>query len=345
MRISSLEINQGSEGQIFEFLEFESRLEILPLTFSRATEIIDLISIALGTYLKGIDSVNNEAPKFNTYCKPTKLAATGTFEGEHISWQVGTDSKLKTSYKDAKNLTEKVSTMLSQSRAGGDFIFPMLGRYGCDMDQTDFGIPYMKAEEGVIHGYKNAFNPPDKTGTDALSWFKTMSDEIRKFDQDSDKALIKAFKEALISVIGGSDFQEPSIVPFVKDIYYDFKKDDMVILLSLLFDDEGEKNYYSTVSRYARNIVGLTADIAYRCIKLNPHLGQDAVTKTPGIVLIDDINSYLFSKEDADFAKRELNILLKTFPQIQFIASFYGDHNILASLGTHYEFPSFVNTK
>ena len=40
-----------------------------------------------------------------------------------------------------------------------------------------------------------------------------------------------------------------------------------------------------------------------------------------------------------DVAKDELNVLMKTFPQIQFIASFYGNHNILASLWTHYEFP------
>ena len=300
MRISQLNIKQGSKTRTFEF---ERQLTLLPLTFPRATEIIDMISVALGAYIHGIDAVKNEAPKIKVYGgnnnpnhphpfvkifnlvtgqKAIQLSATGMFENEHMSWQVGTDSNLNTSYKDAKVLTQKASTMLSQSRAGGDVIFPMLGRYGCDMDQTDFEIPYMKAEEGVIHGYKNAFNPPDKTGTDALSWLKTMSDEIRKFDQDSDKALMKAFKEALISTLGvGTSAFE--------DITYDFEKDDIIVSLMV--------GYYrfSEMSNYAKYVIGLTADIAYRCIKLNPHLGQDAVKKTPGIVLIDGINSYLSS--------------------------------------------------
>ncbi len=42
-----------------------------------------------------------------------------------------------------------------------------------------------------------------------------------------------------------------------------------------------------------RTVLSMVADVAYRMALLNPALGGDAVKKTPGIVLIDEIDLHL----------------------------------------------------
>jgi predicted ATP-binding protein involved in virulence len=61
----------------------------------------------------------------------------------------------------------------------------------------------------------------------------------------------------------------------------------------------------------------MVADIAYRCLKLNPHLGKDAVKETPGIVLIDELDLHLHP----NWQRRIVDDLKNTFPNIQFVAT------------------------
>jgi predicted ATP-binding protein involved in virulence len=65
-----------------------------------------------------------------------------------------------------------------------------------------------------------------------------------------------------------------------------------------------------------RNMVGLVADIAYRAIKLNPHL-ENAPKQTPGIVLIDEVDMHLHPK----WQQTILTDLTSAFPNIQFIVT------------------------
>ena len=59
------------------------------------------------------------------------------------------------------------------------------------------------------------------------------------------------------------------------------------------------------------------ADIACRCAKLNPHLGEDACEKTNGIVMIDEVDIFLHPA----WQQRILGDLHAAFPNIQFIVT------------------------
>jgi predicted ATP-binding protein involved in virulence len=61
----------------------------------------------------------------------------------------------------------------------------------------------------------------------------------------------------------------------------------------------------------------MIADIAFRCIQLNPHLGRDVVNLTPGVVLIDELDQHLHP----NWQKRVVNDLKVAFPNIQFVAT------------------------
>lgn len=61
----------------------------------------------------------------------------------------------------------------------------------------------------------------------------------------------------------------------------------------------------------------MVLDIAYRMAVLNPDLLSDIIRKTPGIVLIDEIDMHLHPK----WQWRVVKALKQTFPKVQFVAT------------------------
>lgn len=73
----------------------------------------------------------------------------------------------------------------------------------------------------------------------------------------------------------------------------------------------------SMLSDGVRNMIGMVADIAYRCVRLNPHLEADAVIKTHGLVLIDEVDMHLHPQ----WQQLVLKNLGEAFPNLQFIVT------------------------
>ncbi|MDN2483523.1 AAA family ATPase [Vibrio agarivorans] len=73
----------------------------------------------------------------------------------------------------------------------------------------------------------------------------------------------------------------------------------------------------SYLSDGVRNMLGMVADIAYRAVRLNPHLAENAVNKTSGIVLIDEVDMHLHPQ----WQQLVLKNLTHAFPNIQFIVT------------------------
>lgn len=66
-----------------------------------------------------------------------------------------------------------------------------------------------------------------------------------------------------------------------------------------------------------RTLVGMVLDIAYRMAVLNPFLLKDLVNRTPGIVLIDEIDMHLHPQWQWNVVKA----LKMTFPKVQFVVT------------------------
>ena len=66
-----------------------------------------------------------------------------------------------------------------------------------------------------------------------------------------------------------------------------------------------------------KSMVAMVADIAYRIVFSNPHLGKEAIAQTPGIVLIDEVDMHLHPK----WQQTVLEDLKTAFPKIQFIVT------------------------
>jgi predicted ATP-binding protein involved in virulence len=129
----------------------------------------------------------------------------------------------------------------------------------------------------------------------------TQEDEVLKFGKD--KALYNAFVNTITELVG--EWQ---------DIKFSWYLDDLIGKTA-----DGTYLPYSHLSDGYRSIIALAAEIAYRAIKLNPQFGANAVKKTKGIVLIDEIDMHLHPK----WQGRIVGDLKRVFPNIQFIATIH----------------------
>ncbi|MCB9766166.1 MAG: AAA family ATPase [Alphaproteobacteria bacterium] len=84
--------------------------------------------------------------------------------------------------------------------------------------------------------------------------------------------------------------------------------------LRVVFED-GTTLPYTALSDGQRSLIMLAADLAWRCVQLNPYLGVEASAKTRGIVLIDEIELHLHPQ----WQRRVLTRITSIFPQVQFV--------------------------
>ncbi len=74
---------------------------------------------------------------------------------------------------------------------------------------------------------------------------------------------------------------------------------------------------FSALSDGYRNVIKIVTDIATKMCILNPYLGKETLKKTPGIVVIDELDLSLHPT----WQKRIVRILKETFPKVQFICA------------------------
>ncbi len=83
----------------------------------------------------------------------------------------------------------------------------------------------------------------------------------------------------------------------------------------VLYNQENGTLKLEQLSDGVRNAVALVADIAYRCVKLNGHLKEDAPIKSKGIIMIDEVDMHLHPSWQQTIVRS----LQTAFPAIQFI--------------------------
>jgi predicted ATP-binding protein involved in virulence len=78
----------------------------------------------------------------------------------------------------------------------------------------------------------------------------------------------------------------------------------------------------SQLSDGVRNMIALVADLAHRCVRLNPHFGAAAAELTPGILLIDEIDMHLHPR----WQQLVVELLQRAFPAMQMVVSTHSPH-------------------
>lgn len=96
-------------------------------------------------------------------------------------------------------------------------------------------------------------------------------------------------------------------------IRYDFTQKSLLVE----WQDDAPPTEFRNLSDGQRVAISLVVDIARRMCLLNPHLGSEVTTKTPGVVLIDELDVHLHPK----WQRLLTTGLQEAFPAVQFIAA------------------------
>lgn len=78
---------------------------------------------------------------------------------------------------------------------------------------------------------------------------------------------------------------------------------------------DGQILPFASLSDGQRSLIVLAADLAWRSVQLNPHLGRTAPQQTPGVVLIDEIELHLHPQ----WQRTVIGKLTGAFPKVQFV--------------------------
>lgn len=148
--------------------------------------------------------------------------------------------------------------------------------------------------------YKFALH--DKVDFDgAMEWLSRYDKNVK--DGKEFAGTREAFFEALQTAI-----------PALSEVDFDHGEIEAVVTVS---GHAPARHHFSYMSDGMQSMINIVAEIAHRCIELNGCLGRNAVKKTPGVVMIDEIDLYLHPH----WQKHVLQDLTEAFPMIQFIVS------------------------
>jgi predicted ATP-binding protein involved in virulence len=138
-----------------------------------------------------------------------------------------------------------------------------------------------------------------------LERFQTSSETSTSFD-DIDSDELALVNQALGTAVEGA-----------KGLKYDLKQKSLLVEWTNSAAAAREPTSFENLSDGQRAVIGLVADIARRMCVMNPQLGQDVTSKTPGVVLIDELDMHLHPR----WQRILTSGLKRAFPEVQFIVA------------------------
>ncbi|AXI99969.1 putative ATP-binding protein involved in virulence [Cyclonatronum proteinivorum] len=284
---------------------------------SGKTAVLEALLIAAGSLFIGVRDVSTKgiandeiAYRNEEYQFPVEIIAEGVVNNASIQWSRERNTrKGSTTKKNASAISMMGKRLDVAIRKGEKVKLPLISYFSTgrlfliaqDRQRKDKASAKPKEIGSRLRGYREAFDAKSNFRR-FTEWFrlKEMS-QIQRNEQDLTLNLIKtAITEAL---------------PGCRKIIYDLDP-DTGRGLTLEFED-GRVLPFNYLSDGYRSFLAMIADIAHRCVLLNPYLGEEALKETQGIIFIDELDLHLHPA----WQKIIVTSLLQTFPKIQFIAT------------------------
>jgi predicted ATP-binding protein involved in virulence len=299
--------------------------------------ILDALAIGVGSFLLGINSINSRdisdddirriiridtIPPTSEKILPVVVSCEGCFEDiAKMSWtrelRVVDGRTTRTGAKEiisyAKQLQDKVRI---QKQDRDKIILPVISYYGTNRLWSAKKDDKPRRPSSQLEGYKNWLAG---SNINILTrWFRTLEWAIIQYERDIEPNSISLVSSVRLTM---STVKETvmSCMEDWQDVTYDVLLDELIAT-----SKDGRTLPFRMLSDGVRNMIGMVADIAYRCITLNPLLSAEAARLTPGIVLIDEIDLHLHP----NWQRRVIDDLKRTFPKIQFFATTHSEHII-----------------
>jgi len=280
------------------------------------TALLDALAVGLGSLFLGFDEIKPRSIQRDEVSLvrfdygdtvtfepqyPVEIHCAGLVAGHLVHWTRTLEgSGGRTTRQGATEMQEISSELQRAVRSGETVELPLLAYYGTGrlwLQKKEKHLDPAKPASRTA-GYIDCLDPASSEKL-LLRWLKAM--EIIQIQQGRPLGVLEAVKKAVLNS-----------VEHWRSIVYDIREDELVVTA-----DDGRTLPFAMLSDGVRNMLAMVADIAYRMAVLNPQYGEEAAVKTPGVVLIDEIDLHLHPK----WQRRVVDDLRRTFPRIQFIAT------------------------
>lgn len=289
------------------------------------TTILDAISIALGGYVSYFDRSNYGIIKDDSLYKmyelgskverthqfPVCIKVVGEIQESEAEWERALKNERgRTSNVNLKDIT-KYANFISKKVSNGDkdLILPIIAYYGTGrlwMQKRDKKNQKSDYRISRLKGYVDCLSPISNEKL-MLKWFEEMT--YIKLQEGKIIPELEVVEKAVSQCYKSIDNNIENV-----NIYFDVKSKELEIVTKYN-NHEIEKLPLRLLSDGIKSTLSMVADIAYRMAILNPQLLGDIIEKTPGIILIDEIDMHLHPA----WQKKIINDLCRIFPSVQFI--------------------------
>ncbi len=296
--------------------------------------VLDAIAVAVSTFLCGIEgsssrSIQKDDSRYEFHDLdgtidaqhqfPVIITGYGMCNGEEsIKWTRSLNTAAgKTTVKDAHELTAIVEKMQKRIMEGDkNLILPILSYYGT-------GRLYAQKKEKrnlqALQKFNRQVGYVDCMDAESneklmLNWFESMTYKSLQTQQKTGSLE----KSALLQVVEAAICHSFERISGAEDASMFFDLDTHRIIMEYSVDEQQKERFaLDEMSDGYKNTLSMIGDIAYRMAVLNPQLGTEALTKTPGIVLVDEIDLHLHPQ----WQQTILEDLQNIFPKVQFIVT------------------------
>lgn len=286
------------------------------------TTLLDAVTIALGTFVgafdlgkgKGIDRsdaryVRTTERVSSEQRYPVEIMADFSKPKMDVLRQL-MGAKNKTTTKDASELTEYGKQLQALMRELSDDPLPVVAYYSTGRlwkAHKDMSRKAVLSESRAM-GYEDCLSSASSF-VQIQQWMTKATlgvrqqEEIPGYEQSNLPAQVDNIKVTVEHLLAEEGW---------RNFHYSFQHEE----LAMSHPDHGILPV-SLLSDGVRAMISLTADLAWRCTKLNPQFGRDASVKSPGIVMIDEVDMHLHPQ----WQQRVIASLRRAFPNIQLIVT------------------------
>lgn len=299
------------------------------------TAVLDAVSVAIATWLLGFKTKNDKKrlePSDATlsYVEkegeaqfveawPVIVSASGSVKNQNIVWQRSKDSPTgNTRYGNAGALISLAK--VCDENLADDISLPLISYYGTmrlwqdpKASKAKPSLTKSSTKPSRLDGYKHSVDPRIAL-KELVAWFARQ--EWQAFQLGKESTMLTVVRQAVVSCIENAEH-----------LRYDPKREELLLTLK-----GAEPQPFNLLSDGQRCVLALVADIAQKAAHLNPHLGENVLEKTEGVVLIDELDLHLHPK----WQRHVIEDLRTTFPLIQFICTTHSPF-IIQSLRSHEE--------
>ena len=298
------------------------------------TAILDAVSVSVSTFLLGIDggvsrSILKDDARYEFHDLngtidpqhqfPVSIESTGDcLNQQNVKWIRSLNSESgKTTIKDADELTGLAKKAQNQIMTGDkSLVLPLISYYGT-------GRLYAQKKEKKnlksLTEFKRQVGYVDCMAAESneklmLNWFQMQT--MKSLQEQQKTGILE--RPLLLRTVERAICRSFERISGAKNagLFFDLDTHRLVLEFESA-NGQAQKFAMDEMSDGYKNTLSMIGDIAYRMVVLNPTLGDQVLKKTPGVVLIDEIDLHLHPQ----WQQTILSDLHAIFPEVQFVVS------------------------